>query len=442
METNEQGLTKEEKIMFLILGIILLVAIGVLIINSLQKEKNLDNNETPIVETSGQEDKVVDDNINEPEDILIEEESDNDEIIYYPVVNIPSSSGTNIQEDQSIPKPTPQPVVLDWTFKDTMVTNAFSGDVITIDKNVLLTNGQEQEASVVVMKLELYSWITQDISSGTLTVQEGLYKYIYSYGSSTKELLLTVRNKLTLDTINILTLNETIDETSSITIEEFTKYQTIISNSLLENVEGVNNLTINNYIETNNLLPLVLTTNEDLTNKVISTNTLGITITKEQKDWYEEITPNSMIIWLDLNTIDITNNVINIDIDGVIYNLEIVITINEESTDTDNGELEDGAVDTEDNIEDDSSSSNENLEQDSNEENIPSVNEKNTLAAATDVVKTVNSLPISEEKKLQNISGVICDIKSSPIRDDNRCSSSAMLSISVHFSNEIYCITR
>lgn len=375
METNEQGLTKEEKIMFLILGIILLVAIGVLIINSLQKEKNLDNNETPIVETSGQEDKVVDDNINEPEDILIEEESDNDEIIYYPVVNIPSSSGTNIQEDQSIPKPTPQPVVLDWTFKDTMVTNAFSGDVITIDKNVLLTNGQEQEASVVVMKLELYSWITQDISSGTLTVQEGLYKYIYSYGSSTKELLLTVRNKLTLDTINILTLNETIDETSSITIEEFTKYQTIISNSLLENVEGVNNLTINNYIETNNLLPLVLTTNEDLTNKVISTNTLGITITKEQKDWYEEITPNSMIIWLDLNTIDITNNVINIDIDGVIYNLEIVITINEESTDTDNGELEDGAVDTEDNIEDDSSSSNENLEQDSNEENNRNENE-------------------------------------------------------------------
>ena len=89
--------------MFIILGIILLVAIGVLIINSFKKDKNLDNNETPIVETSGQEDKVVDDNINEPEDILIEEETEDVEINYQPVVNIPSSTGSNIK-DQSIPK--------------------------------------------------------------------------------------------------------------------------------------------------------------------------------------------------------------------------------------------------------------------------------------------------------------------------------------------------
>ena len=37
METNEQGLTKEEKIMFGILGIILIVAVGVLIFNSFTK---------------------------------------------------------------------------------------------------------------------------------------------------------------------------------------------------------------------------------------------------------------------------------------------------------------------------------------------------------------------------------------------------------------------
>ena len=33
MQSNEQGLAKEEKVMFIILGIILLVSIGVLIIN-------------------------------------------------------------------------------------------------------------------------------------------------------------------------------------------------------------------------------------------------------------------------------------------------------------------------------------------------------------------------------------------------------------------------
>lgn len=49
--------------------------------------------------------------------------------------------------------------------------------------------------------------------------------------------------------------------------------------------------------------------------------------------------------------------------------------------------------------------------EDSNEENIPSVNEKNTLAAATDVVKTVNSLPISEEKKTNIKKQAVSEIK-------------------------------
>ena len=57
METNNQGLAKEEKVMFIILGIILLVSIGVLIINYFSnKETNLDNNDTPIKETNGQKD--------------------------------------------------------------------------------------------------------------------------------------------------------------------------------------------------------------------------------------------------------------------------------------------------------------------------------------------------------------------------------------------------
>jgi hypothetical protein len=220
METNNQGLIKEEKVMFILLGIILLVSIGVLIINAFNnKDKNLDNNDTPIKETSGQKDNIKDDNTNEPVDILIEEETEDVEINYQPVVNIPSSTGSNIK-DQSIPKPKPQPAVLDWTFKDTMVTEAFSGDVITIEKNVLLTNGKEEQANIVILKQELDSWVTVEIIEDTFTVSTGLYKYIYSYGSSTKELLLTVNNKLSIDTISILKLNELVDE-STITIEEY-----------------------------------------------------------------------------------------------------------------------------------------------------------------------------------------------------------------------------
>lgn len=410
METNNQGLIKEEKVMFILLGIILLVSIGVLIINAFNnKDTNLDNNDTPIKETSGQKDNIKDDNNNEPVDILIEEETEDVEINYQPVVNIPSSTGSSIK-DQSIPKPKPQPVVLDWTFKDTMVTEAFSGDVITIEKNVLLTNGKEEQANIVILKQELDSWITVEIIEDTFTVSTGLYKYIYSYGSSTKELLLTVNNKLSIDTISILKLNELVDE-STITVEEYTKYQTLISNTELD----INNLTINNYVDTNNLLPLVITFNEDITNKIISTNTLGITITNEQQDWYETLTPNSIIMWLDLNTIDTTNNLINLDINGVTYTLELNITINkEETTNPDQGELDNDQESTEDNL-DDNNQDNENTE-DNNNQDEELIEDNNT---EEDEEEELDPLEPQEDELEENSSSETPSSEEEPIEDNN-----------------------
>lgn len=410
METNNQGLIKEEKVMFILLGIILLVSIGVLIINAFNnKDTNLDNNDTPIKETSGQKDNIKDDNNNEPVDILIEEETEDVEINYQPVVNIPSSTGSNIK-DQSIPIPKPQPVVLDWTFKDTMVTEAFIGDVITIEKNVLLTNGKEEQANIVILKQELDSWITVEIIEDTFTVSTGLYKYIYSYGSSTKELLLTVNNKLSIDTISILKLNELVDE-PTITIEEYTKYQTLISNTELD----INNLTINNYVDTNNLLPLVITFNEDITNKIISTNTLGITITNEQQDWYETLTPNSIIMWLDLNTIDTTNNLINLDINGVTYTLELNITINkEETTNPDQGELDNDQESTEDNL-DDNNQDNENNE-DNNNQDEELIEDNNT---EEDEEEELDPLEPQEDELEENSSSETPSFEEEPTEDNN-----------------------
>lgn len=347
METNEQGLVKEEKIMFLLLGIILLVSIGVLIINSISSKKEvLDDNDTPIKETSGQKDNVVDENINATDENLIEDESE-DIVVYQPVININSSLGSK-KENQSKPKPKPE--FLDWVFKDSMVTNAFSGDVVTIERNVLLTNGQEAEANIVIMKYENDSWIIIDSTASTFIVDIGLYKYIYSYGSSTKELLLTVSNRVVVENVDLLDLNESIDETSSITIEEFNKINTLISNSIIEINNDVYSLTINGYQETNNLLPLVIETNEDMTDKNISTTSLGIFISKEQKDWYEILAPNSILLWLDLNAIDLTNNVVNLEIDGVQYEFYMNILINnfEESNDTEDSELENDLVENDD----------------------------------------------------------------------------------------------
>lgn len=357
METKGQGLTKEEKIMFSILGIILTIAIGVLIIGRFtSNDRKLEDNKTPITEQSEKKEEIIDDNTNEPEDILIEDETEEEET-YYQEVNIPLSPGTK-EPEKPIPSPVVKPIILDWTFKTTMITNAYNGDTITIEKNVILSNGEEQEATITVSKYEQNTWITVDISTNTFVATTGIYKYIYSCGSYTKELLLTVKDRFQIESINLLKLNELLTENSNITQEELTKYQSIINNTLYDNLEGTNKLTVNNYIVENNLLPILVTTNTDLTNQVLTTTKEGISITTEQQDWYEEITPNSMILWLDLNTIDITNNLIDIIINGVTYKLELNIIINnfEENIDIpEQSELENeesGSIEEEPKVED------------------------------------------------------------------------------------------
>ena len=385
MKTKEQGLAKEEKIMFSILGIILLVSIGVLIINSFKNEEQiLDKEETPIKETSGQKENikedVKEDSIEETEETLIED-LETEDTNYYPIITTQQTSSTSATNNNKKPKPN----VLSWSFKDNMVTKAYTGDIITIEKNIVLSNGEEREANIIIMKYINKKWSKQDISNGTLTVSEGTYKYIYSYNSSTKELLLTVTNKLSVEKINILKQIETTDYTS-ITEEEYNKYQTLISNSLFETINEKFYLTINNYVDTNNLLPIVITTNQDLTNKEIKTNNEGITITKEQQDWYETITPNSILIWLDLNTIENNIIIINLEIDGVTINIELNVTINlyeedkddEDQSESDQEITENDSENNEDDIDPLEPTEEDNLENSSINEEISSINEEST----------------------------------------------------------------
>lgn len=403
METNEQGLTKEERLMFSILGIILLVAVGVLIIgNTTSKDRELEDNKTPMTNTSEKKEEVKDDNNNEPVDILIEEETE-EEDSYYPVVTIPSSPGTN-NEEEPIIAPVVRPIELDWTFKNTMVTEAYSGDTIYIEKNVLLLNGVEQEAIISVLKYEQETWIEVDITSLSFNVTEGYYKYIYSCGSYTKELLLTVKPRFAYTEITLLKLNELLTENSTINIEEFTKYQEILNNTLYEHLEGINTLTINNYVNTNNLLPIVVTTNMDLTNKALTTTKEGITISLVNNDWHEQITPNSMILWLDLNTIDVTNNIIDINIDGVIYNLELNIIINnyvELPENPDQSELE---KDETGNEEENNNASENNPEDNPSEEETSSDGEENENNSKEEEEDELDPLEPTEESDSENSS--------------------------------------
>ena len=71
-----------------------------------------------------------------------------------------------------------------------MITKAHTNEIITVEKNVLLKDGTEAEAVITIRKLEGNSWNIVDISTGSFQVTEGTYKYYYTYGNQTKELLL------------------------------------------------------------------------------------------------------------------------------------------------------------------------------------------------------------------------------------------------------------
>ena len=378
METNEQGLTKEEKIMFGILGVILIIAVGVLFINSFSANERQKEDETPITENKGQ-DKVEDEtNTNSQDPSLIEDEP------LEVISKKPSPKPTQTIVKKPIKEETTKteiPGIIEWSFKDSMITEAYSNETIIIDKNVILKDGTEKEAVVTIRKLIDNSWNIIDISTNEITVTEGLYKYYYTYGNQTKELLLTVKNKLELETIEFLNIKENYEENYSITEEEYNKYQyTLLNSKILDNTYTIE--TIKND-KTSNIIPIVLTVTKELISPTITTSVLGIIPSIENNNWYQELNNKEIILWIDLDIIDLTNPEINININGTNYYFNLYIVINTSSEESpDEEENEDEKIDEEEieeEIKDDQSKEKEQPSQD--EENIIDDNtiEENSL---------------------------------------------------------------
>ena len=190
-----------------------------------------------------------------------------------------------------------------------MITKAHTNEIITVEKNVLLKDGTEAEAVITIRKLEGNSWNIVDISTGSFQVTEGTYKYYYTYGNQTKELLLVVTNKLEFEKLELLTLT-TYNEETIITEEEFNNYKSTLENSKLLLEE--NKLIVYKVGQKTNLIPVVLTLNEELQEPVLYTSTLGITLSTENQNWYQELTTKDIILWLDLSVMDLENKEINI----------------------------------------------------------------------------------------------------------------------------------
>ena len=232
METNEQKLTKEEKLMFFILGLILTVAVGVLIIDGFsKKDKSLDS-ETPTseVETGDEEQSQQEFNRdlieapteeNESSDSSSEEQqkSENEnsdsekENNQSKEENKKDESKASEQEKNNGKKKLPYTAAdgeeddtstSSWKVNREIVTEAYTGTKIKINKNVILENGVMEEAVVTVRRLIGNRLVIIDTKNNEFIAEEGTYVYSYTKNNVTKEITLKVYNNLEPEEVDTL----------------------------------------------------------------------------------------------------------------------------------------------------------------------------------------------------------------------------------------------
>ncbi len=351
METNEQGLTKEERLMFGLLGIILIVAIGVLTVKSFSENERV-LEETPIKENNGQ-DNINEDITSKSDSSLIEETTENNVSKKYNTSYTTSrnnsllaavtkkekeiSSSTNNKKEQDGTGSTNPSIYDTWNFKNNIVTKAYKGETIIIDKNILLSDGSEREAQVTVRKLINDTYMIVDISEGYIIATPGVYRYSYTYANVTKELVLTVYDYMESDSVSLLNINDEIID-DSVNQEEFNSIKETLKNTNIAIIENKLNITVKQTSTTYHQIPLLITMKNLAQVTDISTNTLGTIVTREKTSWYQTLEENQFVLFI--NTDILKNNEIIINIDGTTYILSINISITLEDKEDDKDETE------------------------------------------------------------------------------------------------------
>ncbi len=354
MKANEEGLTREERIMFALLSIILIVAIGVLVI------KNFSDNERILIEDAPINEKGQD---VDAEANLEPSKSENSLIEVAPekVVNTknntsykkaylaaapkeekkkPSKNNNAIKEDVKDSQKEPIDIYNSWQIKETIVTKAYVNDIIKIDRNVLLSNGTEAESQLTIRQLIDETYMIVDISSGYLTLNAGTYKYYYTYGGITKELTLTVYDYLNPESATLLKLNDEIID-DSITQEKYETLKETLSNSKISLTENKINLSVNESSKENEI-PIVLTLSNEPKKETIRSNILGISIANKENIWHQKLEDNQIVAWINLSILKTKNINLILEIDGINYvvSLNIEIIKNDDDIKDDNQDTE------------------------------------------------------------------------------------------------------
>ncbi len=407
METNEQGLTKEERFMFYLLSIILIVAIGVLVVKSFSDNERV-LEEAPITEKDVTKDNIEEETTSKSDSSLIEETNDNNVIektnTSYNTSKKNSLLTTANKKTQviatTVVKPenknegtgSTSPVINTWNFKSNIITKAYSGEKINIDKNVILNDGTEREAQVTLRKLIDDTYMIIDISAGYIIATPGTYKYYYTYADVTKELILTVYDTIDVNSISFLNLkDEIIDD--SIEKEELTSYKETIKNTTIKVENETVNLTFKKTKSSSNQIPLIVNVNYDLqTTTSVSSSTFGVVATAEQKAWYDKLSNNQLIVWI--NTDIVKASEIKLNIDGVEYLIKVNIkVIDEETEDKDDS---DNKTEIEDKEETEEKIPDEGPKPDKEPENIVEDNNNFESTIENNIVASIPNFSIGE----------------------------------------------
>ena len=324
MKANEEGLTKGEKIMFSALGVILVVALGVLIVNNFSNNNRSLTNETQEEKCQTQvniSDEKEDETINDEKEILKEEKPST------PSSGIVNTSSTikNPNKKPStgivlVPEnPKPEPVIQEWDFLPSLKTEAYENDEIIIDNRVMLKDNTFAEAVVTIRKLEGNSYNIVELINNRFIATPGLYKYYYTYSNITKEKVLIVYENLKHEKLEILSLNDyTFTEDISLTEDEYNKLK---DNNSISSI----NLELTEYKK----IALVITLEEGIFN--IKNNGENIKLSKDTESWHQTLETRQVIIWLDLENIeyDKENNMLFIYNDNINAVIKYKVTLKE-----------------------------------------------------------------------------------------------------------------
>ena len=373
METTEAGLTKEEKVMFSILGVILIVAVAFLIVwNFSNTDRQLKEENTPVSEPVTKEEDANQEVI---EDVIIEEVVEEDEIENVTNSVTESDTTTNIKQvsnksenttkntinqskdntqqnstelstpNEEKPIETIQPEQpeeeLSWNLPTTIINEAIEEDFITIDKNIVLSNGTTQEAIVEIKKFADNTYNTVAVINNGFIAEKGIYKYYYTYKNETKEELLIVKERL--KNIEIRTLSESIQYVDN---TEFTEqeFNNIIENSKQTTINKNNNIYEINVTRVNkntNKVALMIDFNENI--ESATTLMEGVEISSLNPNiWQENYTTGELRLLLDFDKIPL-NEVIKLN---VYYNgqegiIELKLTLSDNIIEEDNAHPED-----------------------------------------------------------------------------------------------------